>query len=55
MPEAAIQENNEFQCNENKIWFAKQMIITPPATDSGFSQQRNKFQFRGLVARTADS
>ena len=34
MPETAVHENDKFEFRENKIWFSKHLLISPPALDA---------------------
>ena len=50
MPETTINKNGQQQFWENKIWPAKQQLISAPAFDTMLAHDEYKPEFRSLVA-----
>lgn len=54
MPETAVYKNSDALLGENKIWFAEERKVSPPASDSRFVEKMNKAQFCVPIAARAN-
>jgi len=54
VPKTTIHKNREFDFPENKIWFAEDGLIAPPAVDAMRPQKYCQRKFRVLVPAPAN-
>jgi hypothetical protein len=55
MPEAAVDKNSDPLFKENKIWFAGQLGMPPPASDSVCPENGRQLYLGILISSRPDS
>lgn len=53
VPEAAVDEDREFQFGKNKVWFAEQRSVSPPACDAVRTENRDQTQLGVAISTGA--